>query len=67
MPIAWVAVGDPASILSPERHEEIWEIQGTLDFPGTVYGMPRGTSMSELMQNQSSYYGEHLDDTVLEG
>lgn len=67
VPIGWVAVGDPASILSPERHEEIWEIQRTLDFPGTVYGVPRGTSMSELMQNQSSYYGEHLNDRVLEG
>lgn len=67
VPIGWVAVGDPASILSPERHEEIWEIQQTLDFPGTVYGVPRGTSMGELMQNQSSYYGEHLNDTVLEG
>jgi carbonic anhydrase/acetyltransferase-like protein (isoleucine patch superfamily) len=67
VPIAWVAVGDPVSILSPERHEEIWEIQQTLDFPGTVYGVPRGASMSELMQNQSSYYGEHLNDTVLEG
>lgn len=66
VPIGWVAVGDPASILSPERHEDIWEIQRTLDFPGTVYGVPRGTSMSELMQHQSSYYGEHLNDTALE-
>ncbi|MGX9899524.1 gamma carbonic anhydrase family protein [Arthrobacter sp. SA17] len=67
VPIGWVAVGHPASILSPERHEEIWEIQRILDFPGTVYGVPRGTSMSELMQGQSSYYGEHLNDTVVEG
>jgi carbonic anhydrase/acetyltransferase-like protein (isoleucine patch superfamily) len=67
VPIGWVAVGDPVSILSPERHEEIWEIQRILDFPGTVYGVPRGTAMSELMENQSSYYGEHLNDTVLEG
>lgn len=67
VPIGWVAVGDPVSILSPDRHEEIWKIQRTLDFPGTVYGVPRGTPMSQLMQKQSSYYGEHLNDTVLEG
>jgi carbonic anhydrase/acetyltransferase-like protein (isoleucine patch superfamily) len=66
VPIGWVAVGDPVSILSPERHEDIWEIQRTLDFPGTVYGVPRGTPMSELMQNQSAYYGEHLNDAVVE-
>jgi carbonic anhydrase/acetyltransferase-like protein (isoleucine patch superfamily) len=66
VPIGWVAVGDPVSIFSPERHEDIWKVQRTLDFPGTVYGVPRGTSMSELMRNQSSYYGEHLHDTVLD-
>lgn len=65
VPIGWVAVGDPVSILPPERHEDIWEIQRTLDFPGTVYGLARGTPMSELMQNQSSNYGEHLNDTIL--
>ncbi|MHC5209859.1 MAG: gamma carbonic anhydrase family protein [Planctomycetota bacterium] len=41
VPIGWVAVGDPASILPPDEHDRIWAIQKTLDFPGTVYGVPR--------------------------
>ena len=30
VPIGWVAVGDPASILPPDRHEEIWAVQAPL-------------------------------------
>jgi carbonic anhydrase/acetyltransferase-like protein (isoleucine patch superfamily) len=33
VPIGWVAVGDPAGILPPEAHDEIWAIQEPLDFP----------------------------------
>src|SRR6266699_5304392 len=44
VPIGWVAVGDPAEILPPGRHEQIWAIQESLDFPGTVYGVARSTS-----------------------
>jgi hypothetical protein len=40
VPIGWVAVGDPARILPPSAHDEIWEIQRELDFPGTVFGLP---------------------------
>jgi carbonic anhydrase/acetyltransferase-like protein (isoleucine patch superfamily) len=46
VPIAWVAVGDPAAIHPPEAHEEIWRIQQDLDFPGTVYGVERGADGS---------------------
>ncbi|NQX17260.1 gamma carbonic anhydrase family protein [Rathayibacter sp. VKM Ac-2857] len=66
VPIGWVAVGTPASILPPERHEEIWAIQRRLDFPGTVYGVGPGVSMRELMRRQSEFYGAHLDDRVIE-
>jgi carbonic anhydrase/acetyltransferase-like protein (isoleucine patch superfamily) len=65
VPIGWVAVGDPAQILSPDRHDEIWAVQQTLDFPRTVYGVPRGTPPSELMRAQSDWYGAHRDDRVL--
>lgn len=41
VPIGWVAVGDPAQILSPDQHEAIWEIQKSLDFSGFVYGVDR--------------------------
>jgi len=41
VPIGWVAVGDPAAIFPPSAHDEIWAVQRTLDFPGTVYGLER--------------------------
>lgn len=65
VPIGWVAVGDPANILPPERHDEIWAIQRELDFAGTVYGVGREVPMRELMRRQSDYYGAHLDDDVI--
>ena len=67
VPIHWVAVGRPAKILSPDKHEEIWAIQRDLDFPGTVYGVERGTPMAQLMRQQSSWYEAHRDDQVVEG
>ena len=27
VPIGWIAVGDPAQVFSPDRHDEIWVIQ----------------------------------------
>ncbi len=42
VPIGWIAVGDPASILPSNDHDQIWRIQRELDFPGTVYGVKRG-------------------------
>lgn len=65
VPISWVAVGDPAAILPPERHEEIWAIQQRLDFVGTVYGGPRAADMREIMNRQSALYASHADDVVL--
>lgn len=65
LPIGWIAVGNPAQLFSPDRHEELWEIQQTLDFPGTVYGVQRGTSMRDIMSRQSTYYGAHQQDQQL--
>jgi carbonic anhydrase/acetyltransferase-like protein (isoleucine patch superfamily) len=65
LPIGWIAVGDPAQLFSPDRHEELWQIQRDLDFPGTVYGVPRGTPMRDIMSRQSTFYGAHLDDRQL--
>ena len=71
VPIGWVAVGDPASILPPGSHDEIWEIQRTLDFIGTVGGpdaaAPAGESpMHALMQTYAALYGRHRDDRMLD-
>ena len=66
VPIGWVAVGDPAQLFSPDRHDEIWAVQKTLDFVGTVYGASPGTSMGELMRAQSDFYSAHRDDRALD-
>jgi gamma-carbonic anhydrase len=56
VPIGWVAAGDPAQLFPPDRHEELWAVQEPLDFPGTVYGVPRGTSMRDIMRRQSEAF-----------
>lgn len=57
LPIGWIAAGDPAELFAPERHRELWAVQEPLDFPGTMYGVPRNTSMRELMRRQCAAYG----------
>jgi carbonic anhydrase/acetyltransferase-like protein (isoleucine patch superfamily) len=66
VPIGWIAVGNPAQILPPDRHDDIWAVQEGLDFPGTVYGVPRGTSARERMERQSAWFGAHRDDRPLQ-
>jgi carbonic anhydrase/acetyltransferase-like protein (isoleucine patch superfamily) len=67
VPIGWIAVGDPAELFPPDRHEELWEVQRDLDFPGTVYGVPRGTPMRTVMARQVEFYGAHRADRVVDG
>lgn len=62
VPIGWIAAGDPAELFSPDRHDELWETQRGLDFPGTVYGASRDTPMRTLMSRQTEFYGAHRDD-----
>lgn len=57
VPIGWIAAGQPAQLFSPDRHEELWAVQEPLDFPGTVYGVARATSMREIMRRQCAAYG----------
>jgi gamma-carbonic anhydrase len=56
VPIGWIAAGSPAQLFPPDRHEELWAVQEPLDFPGTVYGVPRGTSMREVMRRQCAAF-----------
>jgi gamma-carbonic anhydrase len=67
VPIGWIAVGDPALIRPPSAHEEIWQVQEALDFPGTVYGISRDTPATEMMSRQASFYGAHRDDRIIGG
>ena len=65
VPIGWVAVGSPAQLFPSDRHDEIWAIQQTLNFVGTVYGAGPDTTMAELMSAQSDFYGAHRTDRVV--
>ncbi|MBI5107034.1 MAG: gamma carbonic anhydrase family protein [Solirubrobacterales bacterium] len=62
VPIGWVAVGDPAQVLPPDRHDDIWAVQRELDFPGTVYGLPREAPARERMERQAAWFGAHRED-----
>ena len=57
VPIGWIAAGRPAQLFALDRHDELWAAQEPLDFPGTVYGVPRGTSMREIMRRQCEAFG----------
>jgi carbonic anhydrase/acetyltransferase-like protein (isoleucine patch superfamily) len=65
VPIGWVAVGDPAQILPPGAHDEIWKVQAGLDFPQTVYGISRDTPARERMRRQTEWFAAHRDDRLL--
>ncbi len=64
VPIGWVAVGEPLRVLPPERHEEIWEAQKELDFPGYVFGLDRETPdlMVQLTERYGRSLARHVDD-----
>ena len=60
VPIGWVAVGDPASILPSSEHDRIWSIQKPLDFPRVVFGVDRPPSGETMMPNVMPRYGMRL-------
>jgi carbonic anhydrase/acetyltransferase-like protein (isoleucine patch superfamily) len=66
VPIGWVAVGDPAEFFPPDQHDHLWPIQRDMDFPGTVFGLPRDAPMPELTARYSRSLARHLGDRVLE-
>lgn len=67
MPLAWIAVGDPARILPPDRHDEIWAVQGPLNFPQWVYGFDRDTPdlMVQVTRRLSDALGAHSRDIAV--
>ena len=67
LPIGWIAAGNPARLFSPDQHEELWQAQRELDFPGTVYGVARGTPKRTIMARQVEFYGAHRDDRIING
>ena len=69
VPIGWVAVGDPARILPPSAHDEIWAVLRPLNFPALAYGLERradGTvDMREVTRRVTTGLAEHRNDRVL--
>jgi carbonic anhydrase/acetyltransferase-like protein (isoleucine patch superfamily) len=71
VPIKWVAVGDPARLFPPDRHEEIDAILSGMNFPQQVYGMERqrgdgvDVDMKELTRRVTTGLAEHRDDREL--
>lgn len=68
VPIGWIAVGDPAQLFSPDRHDELWAVQAEQDFPGYVFGVDRNspTAMEEITGRWARSLASHLDDTTVE-
>jgi len=72
VPINWIAVGNPAKILSPDKHDEIWAVQKPLNFPLTVYGVDRPKSgepnnMVKICKEMSDRLASHSEDIVIQG
>lgn len=67
VPIGWVAVGDPAEILPPDPHDEIWAIQKTLDFPGTVFDAQRTVSKGERTRRYARALQRQKRDRRIDG
>jgi gamma-carbonic anhydrase len=65
VPIGWVAVGDPAQVLPPDRHDDIWAVQRELDFPGTVLGIERAAPAGAATARYAELFGRHRDDRVI--
>jgi carbonic anhydrase/acetyltransferase-like protein (isoleucine patch superfamily) len=65
IPIGWIAVGDPAQLFSPDRVEEYWPLLKALDFPGTVYGVPRDQlTLEKLTALYAELFGRHRSDAI---
>ena len=66
VPIGWVAAGDPAQLFPPGAHDEIWEVQRALDFPGTVFGISREElTMEAVTRLYAERFGRHRGDRIL--
>lgn len=70
VPIGWIAVGDPAEILPPDRHDDIWRRQEPLNFPKSVFGVdrppPGETNMPEITRRYGRLLRRHRADRIID-
>jgi carbonic anhydrase/acetyltransferase-like protein (isoleucine patch superfamily) len=64
VPVGWIACGDPAQLFSPDRHDDLWVVQKSLDFPRTAYGLDRDMPdiMRRITERMSERLGTHRQD-----
>ena len=72
VPLNWIAVGNPARILPPDQHDEIWAVQKQLDFPRYVFGVDRPAEGQSIMPDVVPRYAAalrrwHKDDVEVTG
>jgi carbonic anhydrase/acetyltransferase-like protein (isoleucine patch superfamily) len=71
VPIKWVAVGDPAQIFPPDKHEQIDATLAGMNFPEEVYGLQRQSGsgvdmdMMEVTRRETSGLADHRNDREL--
>jgi len=69
VPIGWIAVGTSVNLFPPEKHDEIWEIQQSLNFPQFVYDIDRNpdgtTIMPRVMQMMTNALESHKEDKII--
>lgn len=67
VPIGWIAVGNPARLFSPDAHDQLWEVQEAMDFPGTVFGLAReDATMERICTRYSESFGRHREDRIVD-
>lgn len=67
LPIGWIAAGDPARLFAPDRHDELWEVQREMDFPGTVFGLERGeATLERVTRRYAESFGRHRGDRLVD-
>jgi carbonic anhydrase/acetyltransferase-like protein (isoleucine patch superfamily) len=68
VPIKWIALGDPAQLFPPEKHEELSVVLRDLNFSMTVYGLDPATPerMKEVTRRLSAALAAHRDDRVVQ-
>jgi gamma-carbonic anhydrase len=67
VPIGWIAVGDPAELFDASRYDEYWPKLKALDFPNTLFGIPRDELTMEAMTRvYAELFGRHHSDVRLD-
>ena len=72
VPINWIALGHPVSVLHPDHHDEINRLMAQLRVRETMYGVdpeydadPEGSLMITIAERNTMMYGRHMRDRVV--